>query len=153
MQKKFKAVKLTLQRQSAQFIDCWFWHFKSSRDDVLLQLQEELIARQFLAQSVRLRRVKLNFQVKRVGRADLDLFLDSLGRIQPVFNIVGIGELQAKVILFDEVERVEDLLVQIISERLLLQTLKAETASENVNVLKAIKSKSVSLHEAKRQQT
>lgn len=121
MQRKIKPLKLTLQRQSAKFIDCWFWHFKTTCDDVLLQLQEELIARQLLAQCVWLGWVKLNFQVQRVRRTDLDLLLDRLRWIQPVLDIVGISELQAEIILFDEVERVEHLLVQIIRERFFLQ--------------------------------
>jgi hypothetical protein len=69
----------------------------------LLQLQEELIPSQFLAQRVRLRRIKLDLEVKCEGRADLNLLLDGLRGIQPVLDIVVIGELKAKVVFLDEI--------------------------------------------------
>lgn len=48
-----------------------------------------------------LRRVFLTF----------DLFFDRFGGIQPVPDVIHVSVLQAKVILFDQVQRVEDLLI------------------------------------------
>ena len=70
--------------------------------------------------------------MKCVGRSDLDLLLDGFRGVQPVFNIVGIGELQAKVVFLDEIQSVENLLIEITRERLFLRE----------NVMKAIKSES-----------
>lgn len=49
--------------------------------------------------------------MERIGRTDLNLLLNGLSRVEPVLDIVGIGELQAEVILFDQVQSVENLLV------------------------------------------
>lgn len=42
-----------------------------------------------------------------------DLFLHDLRRVQPVLHVVGVCELQPKVVLLDQVQGVEDLLVQV----------------------------------------
>lgn len=48
------------------------------------------------------------------------LFLDRLGWVQPMLDVIGVGELQTKVVLLDQVQRVEHLLVQIAAHRLFL---------------------------------
>lgn len=58
--------------------------------------------------------------MQRVGRTDFDLLLHRLCRIEPVLDIVRIGELQPEKVFLDEVQRVENLFVEFIGERFFL---------------------------------
>lgn len=53
-----------------------------------------------------------------------DLFFDRFSRIEPMFDIIRIGELQTEIILFDQIQRIEYLLVQISRNSLFLQSTK-----------------------------
>jgi len=55
-----------------------------------------------------------------------DLLLDGLRGIQPVFDVVGIHELQSKVVLFDDIQGIEYLLVQEAAQRFFLQAQRGE---------------------------
>lgn len=124
---------LTLQGQSTKFIDGRFGNFKPTSDDVLLQLQEKLVACELLAQCVRLRRVELHFQVQSVRWADLDLLLDGLGGVEPVLDIVVVSKLEAEIILLDQIQSVEDLLVQIARNCFFLRRQRGETERKAIS--------------------
>ena len=53
-----------------------------------------------------------------------DLFLDGFRQVQPVGHVVGIGVLEAEVVLLDEVQVIVDLLHQLLSRRFFLQEKK-----------------------------
>lgn len=50
-----------------------------------------------------------------------DLFFNRFGGVQPMFYVIGIGELQSKVVFLDQVQRVKHLLVQVPRFRLFLK--------------------------------
>lgn len=55
-----------------------------------------------------------------------NLLLNRLSGIQPVLHMIGIRELQTKVVLFDYIQGVEDLLVQEAAQCLFLKTQSRE---------------------------
>lgn len=60
-----------------------------------------------------------------------NLFLDNLGRVEPVRDIVGIGVLEAKVILLNDVQVIVHLLHQLLSNRFFLQKYTLTCLSRN----------------------
>jgi len=50
---------------------------------------------------------------KLIRRANLGLFAYLFGRVEPMLHVVGVAELQAKVVGLDEVQMIEHLLIQL----------------------------------------
>jgi hypothetical protein len=64
---------------------------------------------------------------ERVLFVTFDLFLDGLGGVQPVLDVVDVSVLQPEIVLLNQVQRVEDLLVQVPGLGLFLQQLTGRT--------------------------
>ena len=109
------------------------------REDLLFRLQEELIPGketsgifkeadqpgELLPQvASRLGREELDPKAEGVGRPDGHLLDDLLGGVEPVLDIVVVGEVQSEVVPLLEVQRVEHLVVDLLAQGVFLQLQK-----------------------------